>query len=75
MSNIINKEKLCAGIVFGDPDNDEFIFMPGGEIGSPFPICVMQTGSIREDIGIDQAAEEIYRLNLKPLEIEPFSKI
>lgn len=75
MSRIINKEKLCAGIIFGDPDNDEFLYMPGGEIGSPFPVCVLDRGGVKEDIGLDQAAEEIMRLNLRPLDMEPFSKL
>lgn len=75
MSNIINKEKLAAGVIFGDPDNDEYIYMPGGEIGSPFPLCIMERGALREDVSLDQAAEEILRLQLRPLALEPFSKI
>ncbi len=75
MSNIINKEKLVSGLIFGDPANEEYIYMPGGEIGSPFPVCVLERNSVTEDISLEEAAELIGRLHLKTLNIAPFSKI
>ena len=30
----ITQEKLLAGIIFGDNDNEEYIYLPGGEVGS-----------------------------------------
>lgn len=75
MGNIINKEKLLAGVVFGDAENDEYVFMPGGELGSPFPLCVFERNAVREDISFDEAAELIAKLHLRALSIPPFSKI
>ena len=75
MGNIINKEKLLAGMIFGDPDNDEYIYMPGGELGSPFPLCTFERNSVKDDISFDEAAELITRLHLRPLSMPPFSKI
>lgn len=33
MSKVI-AEKLLAGIIFGDSENNEYIYLPGGEVGS-----------------------------------------
>ncbi len=73
--NSINKEKLSAGTIFGDPDNDEYLYMPGAEIGSPFPVCIFQQHGLSEDISLEEAAELIDRLHLKALDLPPFSKI
>ncbi len=75
MKNAINKEKLAAGIIFGDPGNEEYVYMPGAEIGSPFPVCIFQQQALTEDVALEEAAEIINRLQLKILDIPPFSKI
>ena len=40
----ITQEKLLAGIIFGDNDNEEYIYLPGGEVGSEAPLCVLERG-------------------------------
>lgn len=44
----ITQEKLLAGIIFGDNDNEEYIYLPGGEVGSEAPLCVLERGGSRE---------------------------
>lgn len=44
----ITQEKLLAGIIFGDNDNEEYIYLPGGEVGSEAPLCVLERGASRE---------------------------
>lgn len=43
----ITQEKLLAGIIFGDNDNEEYIYLPGGEVGSEAPLCVLERGGSR----------------------------
>lgn len=38
----VTQEKLLAGIIFGDNDNEEYIYLPGGEVGSEAPLCVLE---------------------------------
>ena len=73
--SIINIEKLTAGIVFADKINDEYIYMPGSEIGSNDPICIFERKGQRSDISIKEAAILIDKLNLKKLNVAPFGKI
>ena len=40
----VTQEKLLAGIIFGDTDNEEYIYLPGGEVGSEAPLCVLERG-------------------------------
>lgn len=75
MANIINKEKLTTGIIFGDLDNEEYIYMPGGEIGSYFPACVFEHRGVREELSLEEAATMINKMHLKQLNLIPFSKI
>ena len=55
MSKIL-AEQLLAGIILGDNDNQEYIYLPGGEVGSDTPCCVF-----------DKAVEQAKRLHLKPV--------
>lgn len=51
----ITQEKLLAGIIFGDNDNEEYIYLPGGEVGSEAPLCVLERGGSREDLPLEEA--------------------
>lgn len=62
----ITKERLLAGIIFGDNDNNEYIYLPGGEVGSEKPLCVLERGDFREDLSLDAAAQMVNRLALRP---------
>lgn len=61
----IHKEHLQAGYIFGDPTNEEYIYLPAGEVGTDAPMCVIERGSSREDISLDEAAHLIDTLTLK----------
>lgn len=74
MGNHITKEKLTAGVIFGDTNNNDYIYMPGGEIGCAQPVCVMERNSGREELSIDEAAEKVAKLSLKPLNLPYFGK-
>ena len=41
MSKIL-AEELLAGIILADNDNEEYIYLPGGEVGSDNPHCVFE---------------------------------
>lgn len=62
----ITQEKLLAGIIFGDNDNEEYIYLPGGEVGSEAPLCVLERGDSREDLPLEEAAQQVHRLALRP---------
>lgn len=53
----ITQEKLLAGIIFGDNDNEEYIYLPGDEVGSEAPLCVLERGGSREDLPLEEAAQ------------------
>ena len=52
----ITQEKLLAGIIFGDNDNEEYIYLPG----------VLERGGSREDLPLEEAAQQVHRLALRP---------
>lgn len=41
MSKIL-AEQLLAGIILADNDNREYIYLPGGEVGSEDPHCIFE---------------------------------
>ena len=48
-------------------DNQEYIYLPGGEVGSDTPCCVFESKSGRQDLPLDKAVEQAKRLHLKPV--------
>ena len=62
----IHKEHLQAGYIFGDPANQEYIYLPAGEVGTTHPMCVLERAGRREDISLADAANLIDKLTLKP---------
>ena len=46
----IHKEHLQAGYIFGDTINQEYIYLPSGEVGTDHPLAVLETPTKREDI-------------------------
>lgn len=39
----IHKEHLQAGYIFGDTINQEYIYLPSGEVGTDHPLAVLET--------------------------------
>lgn len=73
MSKVIS-EKLLAGIVFGDIDNNEYIYLPGGEVGSESPLCIIERNGTTEDLELEEASEMVLHLSLKPTKHPVFGK-
>lgn len=46
MSKIL-AEQLLAGIILADNDNREYIYLPGGEVGSEDPHCIFEKNGER----------------------------
>lgn len=65
MSQIAQKH-LLAGFIFGDRENNEYIYLPGGEVGTEHPICVYEHDGSREDIPLEEAGYLVGHLTLKP---------
>lgn len=62
----ITQEKLLAGIIFGDNDNEEYIYLPGGEVGSEAPLCVLERGGSREDLPLKKRHSRFIVLRCAP---------
>lgn len=65
MSKVI-AEQLLSGIIFGDLDNCEYVYLPGGEVGSDNPMCIFQQGDCTEDVGLERASDLVLQLTLRP---------
>lgn len=66
MSKIL-AEQLLAGIILADNDNREYIYLPGGEVGSEDPHCVFEKNGERAgDLPLEEAVELAKRLHLSP---------
>ncbi len=59
------KKHLLAGIIFGDTETGEYIYLPGGEVGADKPLCIFEHDGIAEDIDLEQAGYLIDHLTLK----------
>ena len=62
----ITAEQLLAGTIFGDSDNDEYIYLPGGEVGSDNPFCILERQGNRQDLPLKEAVPLVQRLALRP---------
>ncbi|ERT61643.1 MULTISPECIES: hypothetical protein [Megasphaera] len=61
----IAKKHLLAGIIFGDPAADEYIYLPGGEVGTEQPLCIYEHDNRQEDIDLETAGYLVGYLSLK----------
>ncbi len=73
MSKVI-AEKLLAGIIFGDSENNEYIYLPGGEVGSDNPLCILESRGSSEDLSLEEAAYMVQQLTLHPCAHPIFGK-
>ena len=65
MSQIAQKH-LLAGIIFGDAETGEYIYLPGGEVGADNPLCVFEHDGAKEDVTLEEAGYLVDHLTLKP---------
>lgn len=61
----IAKKHLLAGIIFGDTETGEYIYLPGGEVGTDQPLCIFEHDGKKEDITLQDAGALIDHLTLK----------
>lgn len=66
MSKIL-AEQLEAGFIFGDTETGEYVYLPGGEVGTSNPLCVIEKDGSRNDISLEKAITLISRLSLRPV--------
>ncbi len=61
------ESKLKSGVIFGDNENSEYVYMPGSEIGTDNPICVYESGEIRHDVDMHEALRLVRVRSLRPV--------
>ena len=52
---MITISELKAGLIFGDRDSEEYVYMPASEIGIDNPLCVYENNGQRTDIDLREA--------------------
>ena len=65
MSQIAQKH-LLAGIIFGDSETGEYIYLPGGEVGADNPLCVFEHDGTKEDVTLEEAGYLVVHMPLNP---------
>ena len=65
MASLVESE-LKSGIIFGDAENAEYVYMPASEIGIENPVCVYEMGDMRDDVDIKEALRLIRIRSLRP---------
>ena len=65
MASLIESE-LKSGLIFGDAENAEYIYMPASEIGVKDPVCVYERSDMRDDVDIKEALRLIRIRSLRP---------
>ena len=58
--------KLKDGLIFGDVENDEYVYMPAGEIGLKEPQCVYEASGRRHDVDLPEAVRLVRVRSLRP---------
>ena len=63
---VLAEAKLRVGVISGDPENNEYVYMPGSELGVKEPLCVYEAEGMREDVDMHEALRLIRVRSLKP---------
>ena len=63
---VLAESKLRVGVIYGDPANHEYVYMPGSELGVEHPLCIYEFGTTREDVTLPEALTLITKRSLKP---------
>lgn len=72
--SVIMAEELKAGVILGDRENGQYLYMPGSEIGSDDPMCIFEEAGSKTDLHLQEAVELAKRLTLKPTVHPVFGK-
>lgn len=65
MSVMVTAE-LRAGVIYGDVQSREYVYMPAGEVGVAEPLCVLENKAGRRDVTLQEAVVLVRKLSLKP---------
>ena len=52
---MITISELKAGLIFGDKESEEYVYMPASEIGIDNPLCIYENKGQRTDIELQEA--------------------
>jgi len=63
---MITEAELKTGVVFGEHENQEYVYMPGSEIGLEKPMCVYENCGKRLDVDLSEALRLIRVRSLRP---------
>ena len=63
---MLREAQLERGIIFGDRHTDEYVYMPGSEVGAEHPVYVYEYGNGRRDIDLTEALYLIRVRDLRP---------
>ncbi|WP_294160495.1 hypothetical protein [uncultured Selenomonas sp.] len=58
--------KLRGGVIFGDRENGEYVYLPASEVGASRPLCVYEADGRREDVTMEEAVRLITVRSLRP---------
>lgn len=59
------ESKLLAGFIYGDPATEEYVYLPGSEVGANSPVLIYESEKKRQDISIENALELIEKRRLR----------
>jgi hypothetical protein len=62
----MTEAQLRSGVIFGDIETSEYVYMPASELGVDHPICVYEYGDKREDMDLNEAIRTIRLRSLRP---------
>ena len=51
--------------LYADAETGEYIYLPGGEVGTDQPLCVFEHDGQKEDVDLDRAGYLVDHLTLK----------
>ncbi len=63
---MIAESHLKAGVIYGDNENGEYVYMPASEVGVKNPVCVYEADGLRDDVDMKEALRLIRVRSLKP---------
>ena len=58
------ESQLLAGFIYGDPATDEYVYLPGSEVGADSPVLIYESKKKRQDISIQNALDIIEKRSL-----------
>ena len=64
---VMLEARLKSGEIYGDFENNEYVYMPASEFGIEEPMCVYETHDGREDVTFEEALRLVRVRSLRPV--------